>query len=173
MRNLLVIGYGNELRGDDGVGPRVARSVAALAPPGVQAVAAHQLTPEMADLVRGADAVVFVDAHVDAAAVEVRDITPGRVNPSLGHTSDPRWLMSLTLAVYGHAAQAWLVTIPATDLGMGERLSEEAARGMAEALRRVLALLEALRRPASRPVPLAPEYRGRGQNNSCRSPALQ
>ena len=148
MRNLLVIGYGNELRGDDGVGPRVARAVAALARPGVWAVAAHQLVPEMADLVRGADGVVFVDAHVDAVAVEVRAITPGPINSGWGHTSDPRWLLSLTRAVYDHTPPAWLVTIPATDLGMGDRLSEEATQGMAEALRRVLALLESLKESA-------------------------
>ena len=148
MRDLLVIGYGNELRGDDGVGPRVARSVAALARPGVRAVAAHQLTPEMAELVHEADGVVFVDARVDAAAVDVHAMTPTSMSGGWGHTSDPRWLMSLTRAVYGHAPPAWLVTIPATDLGRGERLSEEATRGMAEALRRVLALLEAPRRPA-------------------------
>ena len=32
--NLLVIGYGNTLRGDDGLGPRVAEAVAALNLPG-------------------------------------------------------------------------------------------------------------------------------------------
>ena len=32
---ILVIGYGNTLRGDDGVGPKVAEAVAALALPGV------------------------------------------------------------------------------------------------------------------------------------------
>ena len=39
---LLVIGYGNELRGDDGVGPWVARSVADWQVAGVEAVAVHQ-----------------------------------------------------------------------------------------------------------------------------------
>jgi hydrogenase maturation protease len=148
MRNLLVIGYGNELRGDDGVGPRIARSVAALARPGVRAVAAHQLTPEMAELVLGADAVVFVDARVDAVAVEVLAVAEGQVSAGWGHTSNPRWLMSLTCAVYGHAPPAWLVTIPAIDLGMGDRLSDEATQGMAEALRRVLALVDSLKEAA-------------------------
>ena len=148
MRNLLVIGYGNELRADDGVGPRVARAVAALDRPGVRAVAAHQLTPEMAELVHEADAVVFVDARVGAASVEVQAVTPAPGNAGWGHTSDPRWLMSLTHAVYGHTPPAWLVTIPATDLGMGEGLSEGATQGMDEALRRVLTLLESLKEAA-------------------------
>jgi hydrogenase maturation protease len=45
--DLLVIGYGNELRSDDGVGPRVARAVAEWRLPGVEAIAVHQLTLEL------------------------------------------------------------------------------------------------------------------------------
>ena len=140
MTNLLVIGYGNELRGDDGVGPRVAWAVTALGRAGVRAVAAHQLTPEMADLLRDTEAVVFVDARVDAPAVGMERLTPGPDNSGWGHTSDPRWLLSLTRAVHGHAPAAWLITVPATDLAMGEGLSEVATSGMAEALRRIEAL---------------------------------
>ena len=48
-----------------------------------------------------------------------------------------RWLVSLTRAVYGYAPVAWLITIPAIELGMGEGLSEAAIRGMGEALSRI------------------------------------
>ena len=67
---ILVIGYGNELRRDDGLGPRVAAS---LAGPGVRALAVRQLTPELAEEVATARLVVFVDARVNppAATVEV------------------------------------------------------------------------------------------------------
>src|SRR5947209_7059306 len=39
MGGVLVIGYGNELRGDDGVGPCVARTVASWQRPGLRALA--------------------------------------------------------------------------------------------------------------------------------------
>ena len=45
----LVIGYGNELRGDDGAGIMVARRIAENPPPGVRSIVARQLTPELAD----------------------------------------------------------------------------------------------------------------------------
>ena len=60
--DLLVIGYGNELRGDDGVGPAAARAVAGWNRPGIVALDVHQLTPELADDVGQAGYVVFVDA---------------------------------------------------------------------------------------------------------------
>ena len=71
---LLVIGYGNTLRSDDGVGPKVADAVAALALIGVRALACPLLTPELADPVSQARVAVFVDAAVDAP-LEVQLLT--------------------------------------------------------------------------------------------------
>ena len=76
---VLVIGYGNSLRGDDGVGPRVAELAAAdprLA--GAVVAAHHQLTPELALDMSAARLVVLVDATTDAApgVVAVRRVDP-------------------------------------------------------------------------------------------------
>ena len=46
---LLVIGYGNSLRRDDGVGPRVAEAIEELNLPGVRTLVCQLLTPEFAD----------------------------------------------------------------------------------------------------------------------------
>ncbi len=48
MADILVLGYGNELRGDDGLGPLVARTVADANIPGVRVLTARQLLPEFA-----------------------------------------------------------------------------------------------------------------------------
>ena len=64
--DFLVIGYGNTLRGDDGVGPRVAEAIHQLALPGVRALVCPMLTPELADPISRAHTVIFVDAAVDA-----------------------------------------------------------------------------------------------------------
>ncbi len=69
---LLVIGYGNPLRGDDGVGPAVSGAIAVLGLPGVRALSVHQLTPELAAEAAGARVAVFVDAAVDSTEVEMR-----------------------------------------------------------------------------------------------------
>src|SRR4051812_6978155 len=117
--NLLVIGYGNELRGDDGVGPRVARVVQGWKLPGVSALAAHGLTPELAEPIGRADAVVFVDATAGGDGVEVTELTPGPA-PRLGHASDPRWLLTLAEALGVRAPRAWLVAVSGCNFGLGE-----------------------------------------------------
>ena len=145
---VLVIGYGNELRGDDGVGPHVARAVAARNLTGVEVIRSHQLLPEMAERVADARAVIFIDAAVvnDDKGVTVRSVEPEANDSSMGHTSDPRCLLALAQVLYGRRPEAWLVTVPATNLEFGEGLSPTAERGAAEAERHVMRLLHEERR---------------------------
>jgi hydrogenase maturation protease len=132
----LVIGYGNELRRDDGVGPRVARIVAEWGVPGVRALAVHQLTPELADDIARAEVVVFVDAAADSGTsnVSVQQVRPALSNWPADHACRPPALLALADVLYGRRPLAWLLTVPARDLGFGERLSPEAERDVTQAL---------------------------------------
>jgi hydrogenase maturation protease len=135
---ILVIGYGNELRRDDGAGPRIARAVAAWGLPGVRAVAVHQLTADLAEAAAGAEQVFFVDAAFDGEGeVRMRPVSPASERPSLGHTSSPCELLALAESLYGRRPRAWLVTVPAADLAFGEDLSPRAMQGLEEALRHI------------------------------------
>ena len=144
MTPFLVIGYGNELRGDDASGPCVARGVAAWGRPEFEGLAVHQLTPELATALVGAEAVVFVDACAEDGGREVclRRLEAGPAGV-MGHTSDSRWLLALAEALYGRRPEAWLVTIPAADFGLGRRLSPTARAGVAVALRQINRLVHA------------------------------
>lgn len=62
--NILVIGYGNTLRGDDAVGPLVAEQVAIWNWPDVRSLPVHQLTPELAAEIAQVEAVFFIDAAI-------------------------------------------------------------------------------------------------------------
>ena len=135
---LLVIGYGNTLRGDDGVGPRVAEAVEALHLPGVCTLICQQLSPEHADPISRAHTVVFVDAAVDAPKeVQLRKLEPGESSQLMAHAADPRTLLALARDVFGHAPQAWWLTIPAVKLDFSETLTPEAQRGFVEAVKKI------------------------------------
>jgi len=145
---LLVIGYGNTLRRDDGVGPKVAEAVAALALPGVRALACPLLTPELAEPIARADTVIFVDAAVDAPReVRMRRLAPAASSQIMAHAASPATLLALARDVFGHAPEAWLLTIPAKDLGIGEQLSALAQRGFELAVKRVRKCAAALGAP--------------------------
>jgi hydrogenase maturation protease len=140
--SVLVLGYGNELRGDDAVGPCIARAVASWQQPGVRALAVPQLTPDLADLLGSVERVIFVDACAEAGlCVRVHSLQPADAHARLGHTSDPRWLLALTELLHGEAPAAWLVTVPARDFTLGAPLSLTTAEGMTSALQQIARLL--------------------------------
>ncbi len=132
----LVIGYGNDLRGDDGIGPRVADAVAAWRRPGVEALALTQLTPEVAAALATAERVVFVDADArpDAPGVALCPLAAAPEVGALSHGADPRALLALCQAVYGRCPAGWLLTAPARRFDLGAPLSPAAEADVAQAL---------------------------------------
>jgi hydrogenase maturation protease len=134
MIDTLLIGYGNSLRGDDGVGPRVAEAVAGWNRPGLQAIAVQQLLPELAASLATVRRVILVDASVDTETVQIQSLRPSPIESALGHAPEPCWLLSLTAQLYDRCPEAWLITIPAQDLGFGEELSLRSRQGMETAL---------------------------------------
>jgi hydrogenase maturation protease len=102
---VLVVGYGNPLRTDDGVGWHAARLLAAdprLAD--AQVLARHQLAPELAADVSRASLVVLVDANADG---DPGSVTVGQVRPepatsaSWSHHLTPEALAGLAETLYG------------------------------------------------------------------------
>jgi len=139
--DLLVIGYGNTLRADDGVGPRVAEAVEAMGWPGVRTLVAQQLSPEHADPVSKTDTVVFVDAAVDAPQeVQLRPLEPGGSSQLMAHAADPRTLLALARDVFGRAPKAWWLTIPAVEMAFSESLSPAAQDGVWRAVEMIQSL---------------------------------
>ena len=140
----LVIGYGNDLRRDDGAGPVVARALEALGLPGLRVGVAHQLLPEHAELLARTRRVVFVDAAVGRSdEVACAPLDPATAPlPGLGHGCDPAALVAMAEALYGSKPRAWIVTIPAHDLALGEGLTEETRKLLPSALAAIRAVIE-------------------------------
>jgi hydrogenase maturation protease len=135
---ILVIGYGNTLRGDDGVGSRVAEAVAAMNLPGVRTLVCPMLTPELADPISRAAKVIFVDAAVDAPKeVQWRRLEPNETSQLMAHAANPRTMLALARDVFGHVPEAWWLTIPALKLDFSEDLTPETQRGFEDAVKKI------------------------------------
>ncbi len=139
----LVIGYGNELRGDDAVGAQVAKAVANWHLSEVKAIVTHQLLPELAVEIAKANYVIFVDACGEESCARNVQLTPmvmqrGK-SPSvtLAHTHSAEGLLALTQKVYGFVPQAWLLQVPTESFGFGKQLSSIAHRGIDEAVQTI------------------------------------
>ncbi|MGO8764953.1 MAG: hydrogenase maturation protease [Limisphaerales bacterium] len=141
--DLLVIGYGNTLRSDDGVGPKVVEAVASLGLPGVGTLICQQLSPEHSEMVSQAGTVIFVDAAVDVPGeIQFRKLSPNNSTQLMAHAADPRTMLAFARDVYGYLPEAWWLTIRAEEFGFGETLSPRTQAGFSEALRLIKSLAE-------------------------------
>lgn len=130
----LVIGYGNRFRGDDAVGPVLAERVRAWGRPEVEALAVHQLTPELATRLAAVRRVLFVDAGWETPRLTCRAVTAQPITRALGHEVEPSGLLGLTRTAYGRVPGGWLLTVPARCFEIGADLSPVARAGIEEAL---------------------------------------
>jgi hydrogenase maturation protease len=140
-RSVLVIGYGNTLRRDDGVGVRAAELMAA--DPrfaGVEVLMAYQLTPELSLDIGTASLVIFVDADMRGlpGAIDVRELSAGAgaagdvsrlpgLEPvdqgASSHHVGADEVLALARELTGASPRAVAVGIGVADLELGEVLS--------------------------------------------------
>jgi hydrogenase maturation protease len=130
LYQLLIIGYGNTLRSDDGVGIKIAEAVSDLKYAGVETLCCALLTPELAEPISRSGKVVFVDASVESPRqIHLYPLQPAESSQFMAHAADPRTLLALARDVFGHTPKAWLLTIPIKNLEIGEELSPLARQG--------------------------------------------
>jgi hydrogenase maturation protease len=151
---VLVIGYGNPLCSDDGVGPVVAAALARdprLA--GADIRATYQLTPELAFDASSARLLVLVDAAEGVAPGEIvlgsvaggpatGGDAPVGLRPPLSHHIDPAALVALSAELWGVAPPVVLVGIGPASFEVGESLSDVVAAAVPRAVEAVVAAVE-------------------------------
>ncbi len=127
MTRVLVIGYGNTLRGDDGFGRRAAERLRAIFDdPRIEVLSLHQLTPELMEPVSRAERVIFLDAAAGPVPGEIAATEIGPLDEPGGftHFSTPGGLLAGALALYGTAPKALLITVTGANFELGETLSQ-------------------------------------------------
>jgi len=142
--SVLVLGYGNPGRLDDGLGPALVRELAQRDPgAGVTLHSAYQLQIEDAALVAEHAVVVFVDADVTCPApFELRRLAPRRELRFSTHSVGPEAVLALARQHFGRETAGFMLGIRGYDFGgYGERLSPRAERNLAAALELVLRAL--------------------------------
>ncbi|TVQ07966.1 MAG: hydrogenase maturation protease [Leptolyngbya sp. DLM2.Bin27] len=161
----LIVGYGNQLRGDDGVGPQVAMTVSDWQVPSVKAISVPQLLPAIAAEMAAADYVIFVDAWGKSSASTIRlepivtaptPLAHG-TTPALNHACDPAALVALTQRLYGNHPRAWLLQIPTEHCDLGRAFSKTANQGVDSALRTIEQFLTTYLRPMFTPAEPCPK----------------
>jgi len=138
-----IIGYGNPLRRDDGIGPYVIERLDLHfgSMGGVALRSLHQLDPVVAEELQGAKVLILVDATVEPLE---RGLRWARVHPRRDelpwgtHHLRPSVFAGLLEALYERAPVTWLVSVQGNDFGYGEGLSQEGREKAEKASREIM-----------------------------------
>lgn len=156
---ILVIGYGNSLRGDDGAGLLLARQIEQACRQRslpVERLEYQQLVPEIAfDILRhDVAAVIFTDTHIAQAdssrsgpQVQIRVLSAADVSPGMGHHLTPATLLMYTHLLYGKQVPARLVTVPGFVFAHGQAISSQTRSALKKAGPQISRLLDGLPQP--------------------------
>jgi hydrogenase maturation protease len=134
-RTVLIIGYGNPGRLDDGIGPAMAERFERLALPNVTVDSDYQLMVEDAVEIAEHNVVVFIDASVDPIEpFFFRRVHPGGTLHFSTHSADPGTLVQLAHELFHADTEAYLMGIRGYDFNeYAIGLSEKAIANMDEA----------------------------------------
>ncbi len=164
VSSLLLVGYGNISRRDDGVALHILRHLrrrlglslndweanTVLCPNGgarkpLAMICVHQLAPELAELAAQYDAVIFIDAHVAAAdwePVAWQEISPAYRAGMLGHHLKPSVVLALSRSLYGGSPRGYTLSVLGHDFDFGEELSLDTFTLAQEAVSFLLGLIQ-------------------------------
>lgn len=150
--NVLLIGYGNPLRGDDGAGWYVAEHLAhTLHDTRVQVICCHQLTPELAEDMSRARLVIFIDAAMvdpakpdqNAGYIRCQTVThDSQSSTRSSHHLTPSILLEYTRLLYATVPVALLLTVTGKSFEYQNQLSSAVCASLPELYRRVEMLLK-------------------------------
>jgi hydrogenase maturation protease len=144
MTQTLIVGYGNPLSCDDGVGWHATEALSLnLQSPEIEVILRHQLAPELADNLRNADLVIFIDAahggQPGELTCEPLTLQHGTIR---SHQLSPAHLLALAQQLYGATPRAFAVSLCGECFDHGATLSASVEAG----LPKLIALVESLAR---------------------------
>lgn len=149
---ILIIGYGNPLRGDDGLGWHIASTLAeknsqqtTTSP--LRVLPRHQLTPELAEPISQAIFVIFIDARLGETPGQIQSLmlTPQASTDAFTHHVDPASLLLLAQSLYGSCPPAALLSITGDSFGYNEYISPVVQQRLPTLMQQLEALIEQAR----------------------------
>lgn len=110
---VLVLGYGNPGRCDDGLGPALAERLRDAWIPGVRVESCYQLSVEDAATAADHDVVVFADASLKGdAPFEIRPLEPRTDTAQFtSHSLSPAGVLGLARDLFGTDTAGWALAI--------------------------------------------------------------
>jgi len=144
VRSVLVIGYGNTLRGDDGFGVAAAEQLRETSKTDqVRVLTCQQLTPELASEMSKVDRVIMIDAARGntPGLITVSKVEPESDLTTFTHELRPSTLLACPQGLYGTCPETFLVSVTGYSFDFSDELSDYMTGMVSQALIRVRELI--------------------------------
>lgn len=146
-RRLLVLGFGNPGRQDDGLGPAIAESLASRGWPDVTVETDYQLNIEHGAMIAEHDAVLFVDASVSAKEpFEIKSLHPASEITFSTHSISPEAVLAVAEQHFGACPPAWVMAVRGYTFEFAEGLEAQAKKNYGKAIAFAGALIQVWRK---------------------------
>lgn len=153
-KTILIIGLGNPLREDDGIGTGIIEMLAETLSPvmreKVSLTVAHQVDLVLAERITGYNSVIFVDAMASCSGppVAVKKIEPSCEPPAFSsHIGSIPLLLAITSGVYGATPGCYLVAVEGSNFSFGRKLSAKSKNNAALGVQTIINLISELLPP--------------------------
>ena len=145
MLDVLILGYGNTLRGDDALGIHAAHALHDFycTDGGLRVLATSELTFDLAEDISQARMILFIDAAASGlpGKIHSEEIPPADEKVRFTHHWTPQTLLMLAKQMYGIAPSAMILTMAGAANEVGVGLSQEVEHRMPELLGRAKAIV--------------------------------
>jgi hydrogenase maturation protease len=122
-----IIGIGNPLRADDGVGAYVCELLKGKEIEGITFITTHQLDFGITEELAQFDNVVFVDASVETSSISLMELTEeDRCPPSFSHHLQVSMVAKLVNELFDASTRFHLCSVGSYRFGMGVSISAKA-----------------------------------------------
>ena len=141
-KGILILGYGNPGRQDDGLGPALTETVECWGLPDVAAEVSYQLNIEDAAVLADYEKVLFVDASRNGPEpYSFGEVKPASTVTFTTHSVPPESVLAICDDHFGPPPPAWALGIRGYEFGFGEELTPRARANLDKAIAFVQSLL--------------------------------
>lgn len=143
---ILVIGYGNPLRGDDAIGQKIAQIMAERLQD-ILVKTVHQLTPELVADISQAQLVIFIDARIgETPGTLTQEVVKSEADTgAFTHNVTPDALLRAAQTLYDAAPLGLLISITGGSFDYSFELSPQLERILLELTDRVEEIIRIFR----------------------------
>lgn len=140
-KKVILVGFGNEYRGDDGLGIKL---LDLIEDEKIEKIKVQELSYSIIDDIKDFDIVIFIDASIEGEDISFKKIEKKEKFSPLTHHLTPEELLIWAEFINKKTYDFYLLSIRGYDFDFGENLSEEAKKNLEKGINFLKNFLETL-----------------------------